>query len=520
MEVLMLQEAVGSSGITFAVDEVRPATTPLREQRAHEALRAMVKGDLESCSDYHGAVIKDVNYQPLLAAVYLAFSGHRPLVLTPDAVWVTITQGIAHHMAIHGERLRDRFVSHQGKLELVFCCDDWIEGTPENPWGQAFASWAGQIRDHVGEEVHDILICDFSTSGPCERAVSQIIMMDVFERYFHYVAYCICGIPTVTLEGAPADWQRLRDKAEALKIFDIDWWLKHLLPVCDQFIRASRGDVDGEHWRNICKLENDYGGDRINGWVAKLFPYLRQFIGGPCSKPNPIFESGEGFQTLDAPGGLSSVPFTWRNAITMRERQMQAIGGLIGVSQDAQSLALRPKVGWAIRPAEKIDVLLGTLAKEHTTFPVPKAKTKEERPSRGEHPADLLAFYHVTDGAELFGGGATAPIRIVPKSDLTRLYWTAGDWHRLAVLADGSSLAINLEHYPPDPNRAPGSPHEPLFHPICHVSKSKDRPGRNPVIARSFTELLERLLEGGGKLYWRERRYSGYGNAEQYAGRH
>jgi hypothetical protein len=518
----MLQETAGSSGVTFAVDEVRPATKPMGEYRVHEALKATVEGDLESCFDYHSTVVKGVRYQPLLAAVYLAFSEHRPLVLTPDSVWITIAQGIAHHMAVHGERLRDRFVSHQGKLELIFHCQGWVEGTPENPWDEAFASWAGQIRDHVGQKLHDLLVCDFTTSGPCELAASQIVMMDIFEKYFHYVAYCVCGIPTITLEGAPADWQRLRDKAAGLQVFDIDWWLKHLLPICDQFVLASRGDVDLAHWQNICKLQSDYGGDRINGWIARLFPYLRQFTGGPCTRPNPIFESGEGFQTFVAPSGLSSVPFTWRNALTGRERRMQAIGGVVGVSQDAQTLSLRPKVGWAIRPAEKIDVLIGTLAKEHTTFPVAKGETgSEDRNPWGVPPADLSAFYHATDGAELFGRGAAASIRIVPKSEMTPLYWTEGVWHRLAVLADGSWLAINLESNPPDPNRVrgPGSSYDPLFHPICHVSKTKDRAGRNPVIARSFTELLERLLEGGKNSYWRQPGHSVYGYGELYAGR-
>ena len=127
---------------------------------------------------------------------------------------------------------------------------------------------------------------------------------------------CICGIPTVTLEGSTADWQRLTDKAVRLSVFDLDWWLPHLLPICEQFVRASRGDVDGDHWRDICKRRSEYGGDVINGWVAKLFPYLRTFIGGPCTRRNPIFETGEGFQSLVAPSGLSRVPFTWQNAST------------------------------------------------------------------------------------------------------------------------------------------------------------------------------------------------------------
>ncbi|WP_272427393.1 DUF4419 domain-containing protein [Polyangium jinanense] len=31
----------------------------------------------------------------LLGAVHLAFAQHRPLVLSPDAVWLTIAQGVA-----------------------------------------------------------------------------------------------------------------------------------------------------------------------------------------------------------------------------------------------------------------------------------------------------------------------------------------------------------------------------------------------------------------------------------------
>ena len=201
----------------------------------------MLGGEIESCCDYHGTVVKDVRYQPVLAAVYTAFSQHRPLVLTPDAVWITIVQGVAHHMTVHGERLRSRFVAHQGTLELGFSCRDWVVRSPENPWPEAFAAWAGQIRNHVGGEVHDSLVCDFSTSGPVKRTVSQIVMMDVFERYFHYILYCICGIPTVTLEGTPDDWRRLADKAAALAAFDLDWWLAHLLPIC-----AVR---PGEPWR-------------------------------------------------------------------------------------------------------------------------------------------------------------------------------------------------------------------------------------------------------------------------------
>lgn len=528
-----MQQIIHRPGVTFAVDMVKPASEPLRECRMHEAVKRILGGEMESCCDYHGTVIKDVRYQPLLAAVYLAFSQHRPLVLTPDAVWITLVQGVAHHLAIHAERLRTRFVAHQGKLDLTFQSRDWVEKSPENPWSEAFASWGGQIRAHVGPQVHDLLLCDFGTTGPSERIASQIVMMDVFERYFHYVLLCICGIPTIALEGAPADWQRLAEKARSLSIFDLDWWLKDLLPICDQFVRASRGEVDRTHWQGICKLQEDYGGDVINGWVAKLFPYLREFTNGPCTRRNPIFETGKGFQTSSAPSGISRVPFVWRNAATGKERQMEAIGGLLGVTQDSQTLALRPKVGWAVRAAERMDVLLARLAAEHATFPREKEENKREY-----LPPDLAKFYHRTDGAELFGRGNAAACRIVSARELERLDWgeipeylretdwpNGHIWYRLAWLADGSWLAINPRPEYPEPLRQRylremGEDYWDDVAAICHGNaKTQGRPGENPVVALSFAELLERWLDSNGRPYWLNASFTDYGDAEQYTRR-
>src|SRR5262249_18281021 len=158
-----------------------------------------------------------------------------------------------------------------------------------------------------------------------------------------------------------------------------------------QLVRTSRGDIDLEFWQSTCKLRAEYGGDIINGWVAKLFPYLRAFTNGPCNRRNPIFETGEGFTTLVAPSGLSQEAVRRRKAKTGRERRMEAIGGLVGVAQDPLTLALHPKVGWAVCEGENLDMLLERLAKEHATFP---GLRQEERTHL---PPDLAKFYHPTD---------------------------------------------------------------------------------------------------------------------------
>ena len=514
------------------MDGVKPAETVLPECFGHEAVREVLNSDIESCSDYHGSVVAHVKYQPLLAAVYMAFSQHRPLVLTPDAVWITIAQGVAHHMAIHGERLRSRFVAHQGRLELRFVCNGWVERSPENPWTDAFESWSTQIAEHVGKPTHDLLACDFSTSGPLERAVGQIVMTDVFERYFKYVLYCICGIPTVTLEGATADWERLRDKAAGLEKFDMDWWLGHLLPICDQFVRASRGDVDLKHWHSICKLRDEYGGDVINGWVAKLFPYIRSYIDGPCDLKNPIFETGEGIQTLSAPSGLSRVPFTRAIRLAdgnVRTRKMEAIGGLIGVTQDPQNSGLRPKVGWAVREAYDIHRLLAEVVEKHSTH---SGKKIDDRDRMADRMApDMWAFYHRTDGAGLFESRSRGRFgiprrhfacRILPFDHIAPLDF--GTWFKFAEFADGGGLAIHLSPFEED---TPGhksaaktfTGDRECLRPVCYVSPgTREIRGQAPVVALSFGQALDQLLSRGPGFAWLAKLEVVYGEARNFTG--
>jgi hypothetical protein len=76
--------------------------------------------------------------------------------------------------------------------------------------------------------------------------------------------------------------------------------------------------------------------------------------------------------------------------------------------------------------------------------------------------------------------------------------------HRLVSRPDGTWLAINLDYSFPDPRpkRQNTDRYDPLFHPICHCrSRTLGRRGRNPVVALSFTELLERVLDRGGKPF-------------------
>jgi len=531
----MIQTA-RQSGITFPVDDVTPAVEPLKECKTYEAVGRLLGSKVESCWNYHSDVVTDVHSHALLMAVHQAFSDHRPLVLSPDVIWITIVQGVAHHMALHGERLRSRFVRHEGKLKLVYSVTDWVERTPENPWPQAFESWSQMIRAHVGDATHNLLRCDFGTTGPAERAASDIVMMDIFERYFHYQLLCICGIPSITLQGSPSDWRRLREKAAGLRIFDMDWWLAHLLPICDQFVAASEGIIDRNHWQGICKLREEYGGDIINGWIVKLFPYVQSFINGPCRRRNPIFETGEGIQSLIAPPGLSRVPFTWRQTAKQTTRPMEAIGGLVGIAQHSHTLALRPQVGWAVREAQGLTAALARLDAEHTTFAGVRPEYDQYgHPPEPQLPRELEEFYFHTNGAELFGRGDAAAYRFISREQVRAPEQTRGkgwldslsrlfqaDWHGIVQLRDGSWLAMNLQRrglfggFDPDHLERLGTTYE-TFAPICRTSrKTWNCAGKNRVIALSLSQLLTRMLDSNGNYDWLEAIGNEYGDAEDY----
>jgi hypothetical protein len=149
-------------------------------------------------------------------------------------------------------------------------------------------------------------------------------------------------------------------KVEALNEYELDWWLEQMLPILNQFERASKGDVDLHFWQDIYKRREVYLSDRINGWVVKLFPYLLGESGlydylNPLLLPPENPDARPGIPTSILPSGIAMVPFQLND--DGRTKMMQFLGGFVGIEQDRQSFALKPRVGWAVRRAPQCDWL-------------------------------------------------------------------------------------------------------------------------------------------------------------------
>jgi hypothetical protein len=350
------------TGRTFAVSDVTTATDPLPLIPFHQAATEFLGGQVESCSQYHGQLIAGVRFHPLIEALHRAFATHRSLSLSPDIIWLTLTQGLAYHINANAEQLRHHFVRHEGKLKIIVQRDDFVKGAPENPWPQVFTEFSSAIRGHIGD-AYGLIVANFSTTGPVERAASEVVLLDSMQAYFSYEVHTLCGIPSITLEGTVADWQAIANRAKEFGRFGLRWWTDALEPVMDQFVAAANGMIDRPFWDSIYKWEGRHGSGEspyVSGWALKLFPYLspvmedfpgeRQPAASFCRNPwmtrSPSCGNGpapDRFPRLPA-----RAPLLWKYYPHGKDYEMEFIGGLMGVRQDPQTLALRPEIGWAV----------------------------------------------------------------------------------------------------------------------------------------------------------------------------
>ena len=302
----------------------------------------------ESHSQPKGVPVWAGQIHAFVGAVHTAFANHYPLTISPDHIWMCIAQGLSNHVSANAEKLRSMFVKHEsGKETLSVRRDDFVKGDPNNPWPEVFDEFSEQIRQHVGPETHDLLSPDFTTTGPNEKAAAQVVLMDTLKNYFQFDFETMCGIPEITLEGTIDDWQKLREKTLSLAKYDLDWWIKPLTPILDQFVAAASGKVDVKFWRDMYKRNDDSGGPYITGWIVTLFPYA-----GRGKRRNGYLENWNkeyvfgGVKTTYFPRGVVYTPFKW--IYQGNEVPMHFYAGFMCVTQDPHTLALRPEIGWAV----------------------------------------------------------------------------------------------------------------------------------------------------------------------------
>jgi len=219
-------------------------------------------------------------YHSFFYGMYQAYADHRPFVISPDMIWLLISQGFARHLSANSEILRTDFVDFNGKLSLIVRNDSIELDSPASSWESIFPEFTKQIAEHAGNDLINVLTSDFSTTTPVEKVASEITIMEAMEPYFEFIEMrIVCGIPEITLKGTTEDWQKVYDKTQKIEKYDLKWWTDELEPILKEFIKASKGDIDKNFWRNMFKYHSQkhYGAPKIiDGWVVKFFPYDKE----------------------------------------------------------------------------------------------------------------------------------------------------------------------------------------------------------------------------------------------------
>jgi hypothetical protein len=354
-------------GITFFVEALKKPDHVLFETDYNDAFKRMIRKD-QNISDYElrtgnkeiaynivaqskgkGELV-NFDYHSFFQGMYMAYSDHRPFVLSPDMVWLLISQGFAQHVNNNSEQLRHYFVSYSGKTTLTVRNDNIKLNDPNSPWEKVFPEFTGQIDAAIGSDLSKTLTADFTTTNITSRVASQITMMEAMKPYFEYVVMRVgCGIPRITLEGTPDDWRKVYMKANQLRKYDLEWWIDELNPLLQEFINASEGKVDRDFWQTMFKYHSQkkYGAPNIiDGWMVKFFPYDKKGhrnnlkeLEGTEGLPKEVVKVDLKYEVVDGGKVTEMVP-------------LELWAGFIGLRQDKDDFTLKPEIGWMIRKQE------------------------------------------------------------------------------------------------------------------------------------------------------------------------
>jgi hypothetical protein len=237
---------------------------------------------------------------------------------------------------------------------------------PDNDWGGVFAEFSAGILAQ-STDVTRHFVADFSTTGPVERAVSNMALLAAMKSYFDLELMTLCGIPQITLLGQEHDWRQIRERVERFEELGLGEWLTALRPVLDAFVSAAQADVDLDFWQSLFKWEDVSGGAEVSGWVNVLFPYLRTADGLVVrgseirTHPHPNVHATHSRRSACQPhggptesefgSGLVAAPLAWLHLSETIE--MDLLSGFVGVSQDPETLTVRPAIGWAVCEAQR-----------------------------------------------------------------------------------------------------------------------------------------------------------------------
>jgi hypothetical protein len=246
------------------------------------------------------------------------------------------------------------------------------------------------------------------------------VLLEMAGAYFGYNLYPICGIPTITLRGQPDDWDTIVRRVEDLARYGLGFWIDRLRVIVRHIAATSRGDIDTAFWQGIYRRDASCSVTFVSGWIAQLFPYIKNGRNQRCDIRNPLLMNphGKGLAHPLFPTGVSIVHL--RDAAgALPSRAF--VSGFLGTTQGGD-IELQPVIGWSIiqqaDPAPVIGRLRPYLAPQGADPRDIYAMIVQEHL---DMPFDLQELYRTGNGGRI-PLGACGHLDLLPLVDLTSVH--------------------------------------------------------------------------------------------------
>lgn len=286
----------------------------------------------------------------LIWAVFEAYSKHHHLVLRPEDIWSAILCQVGFYINANAEELRDYFVSHQGRKELVVLYGGDMNNADFGAIAREMTSF---IQENVKEpRLREWIMPSFSTTTDTDRVVAAILMMGSMQKYFSFKCEQECGIPSVTLLGERKDWENILLRVDYLAELGAQptVFAELLKPILRNFISSfdDQGRLSAEtsqFWgRIVNKNYEDSGEDFLSGWITAFGYWDEKGAAKHITKDLTDCDGVEGYEhygcvlegvrypcigTESVPAGFASVPVVVEHLGTNYQTKM--VAGLIGM---------------------------------------------------------------------------------------------------------------------------------------------------------------------------------------------
>ena len=202
-----------------------------------------------------------------------AYSNHHHLHIRPEDIWFAIISQLSFYINCHAEELRELFVTHQDKKELVVKFNTGTRYTVD------FGVFAQKMSCLVEENVVDPSLRQwvmpaFTTTTRQDNIIASILLMGVTQKYFDFKCQIMCGLPSITLLGEKTDWELIYHRLDKLETFGVEpsQFCNLLRPILSRFVKsfdepASKDTVN--FWQRIAHYEwGGSGPSYYSGWIT------------------------------------------------------------------------------------------------------------------------------------------------------------------------------------------------------------------------------------------------------------